>query len=291
MSIRPRVRIISTGSEILAPGKSLRPGHIYDSNGYSLTGLAASRGADADAPADAELPPDPCADGNPADCDGPHDECVGGWICAEGGCVWECAPLPCASPRSYCQDDSDCPAGATCGPIPDDPRAPCVCTSPRPPVRINYCRAGPEPGDCCLDMDCPERDGRPGFCQAAEFDVQNAYCEAFAPPEWNRCAYDECLSDDECGPHGACVPPGAWSHALASCVMVACRSDRDCQRRPGGECWPFLRRCFSYGFACTYDGDPCRRDRNCPQDGPFPMYCAPLLGGHGTECLEDVSGP
>jgi len=47
VSIRPRVRIISTGSEILAPGKSLRPGHIYDSNGYSLTGLAASRGADA----------------------------------------------------------------------------------------------------------------------------------------------------------------------------------------------------------------------------------------------------
>jgi len=47
VSIRPKVRIISTGSEISKPGTSLRPGHIYDSNGYSLTGLASQWGAEA----------------------------------------------------------------------------------------------------------------------------------------------------------------------------------------------------------------------------------------------------
>ncbi|MCP4572769.1 MAG: molybdopterin molybdotransferase MoeA [bacterium] len=47
VSIRPKVRIVSTGSEILKPGVKLRPGHIYDANGYSLTGLAGERGAEA----------------------------------------------------------------------------------------------------------------------------------------------------------------------------------------------------------------------------------------------------
>ncbi len=44
---RPKVAVLSTGSEIAAPGKNLQKGRIYDSNGYSLTGMAFSRGADA----------------------------------------------------------------------------------------------------------------------------------------------------------------------------------------------------------------------------------------------------
>jgi molybdopterin molybdotransferase len=47
VSMRPRVRVISTGNEILRPGAALKPGHIYDANGYSLTGLATKWGADA----------------------------------------------------------------------------------------------------------------------------------------------------------------------------------------------------------------------------------------------------
>jgi len=47
VAVRPKVRIISTGSEILKPGAKLRPGHIYDANGYSLTGLATRWGAEA----------------------------------------------------------------------------------------------------------------------------------------------------------------------------------------------------------------------------------------------------
>jgi len=44
---RPRVAVLSTGSEIAAPGKVLGRGQIFDSNGYSLTGMAVSRGAEA----------------------------------------------------------------------------------------------------------------------------------------------------------------------------------------------------------------------------------------------------
>ena len=47
VSIKPKVCVISTGSEILKPGKALQPGHIYDANGYSLIGLATELGADA----------------------------------------------------------------------------------------------------------------------------------------------------------------------------------------------------------------------------------------------------
>jgi molybdopterin molybdotransferase len=47
VSTKPKVCVISTGSEVLKPGQDLQPGHIYDSNGYSLTGLATKWGADA----------------------------------------------------------------------------------------------------------------------------------------------------------------------------------------------------------------------------------------------------
>jgi molybdopterin molybdotransferase len=46
VATRPRVRIVSTGSEIVRPGRALPPGRIYDANGYSLAGLAIRWGAD-----------------------------------------------------------------------------------------------------------------------------------------------------------------------------------------------------------------------------------------------------
>ena len=47
VGIRPRVAVLSTGSEVIAPGRTLRPGQIHDANGYALTGLASARGAEA----------------------------------------------------------------------------------------------------------------------------------------------------------------------------------------------------------------------------------------------------
>ncbi len=47
VSRRPKVAVISTGDEVTTPGKPLRPGSIYDANGYSLIGLAKGRGCDA----------------------------------------------------------------------------------------------------------------------------------------------------------------------------------------------------------------------------------------------------
>jgi molybdopterin molybdotransferase len=42
---RPRVVVLSTGSELVQPGDELRPGSIYDSNSFALTAAARAAGA------------------------------------------------------------------------------------------------------------------------------------------------------------------------------------------------------------------------------------------------------
>ncbi len=44
VSRRPKIGIISTGSELVAPGRSAKEGQIYDINGYSLYGLMKAAG-------------------------------------------------------------------------------------------------------------------------------------------------------------------------------------------------------------------------------------------------------
>ena len=44
---RPRLAVISTGDEVIEPGRPLRAGQIRDANGYSLFGLALAAGAEA----------------------------------------------------------------------------------------------------------------------------------------------------------------------------------------------------------------------------------------------------
>jgi molybdopterin molybdotransferase len=41
---RPRVAILSTGSEVIAPGMPLDPGHIYDVNRFTLSAIVAAHG-------------------------------------------------------------------------------------------------------------------------------------------------------------------------------------------------------------------------------------------------------
>ncbi|HXZ21911.1 MAG TPA: gephyrin-like molybdotransferase Glp [Pseudolabrys sp.] len=43
---RPRVAMLGTGDELVAPGSKLRPGQIVYSNGFAITALARSEGAD-----------------------------------------------------------------------------------------------------------------------------------------------------------------------------------------------------------------------------------------------------
>ena len=44
---RPRVLVLSTGSELTPPGEPLTPGHIHDANGYGLVAAALDLGVDA----------------------------------------------------------------------------------------------------------------------------------------------------------------------------------------------------------------------------------------------------
>jgi putative molybdopterin biosynthesis protein len=41
---RPQVAIISTGDEIVAPGKPIRPGEVYDSNGAIIAAAVEEAG-------------------------------------------------------------------------------------------------------------------------------------------------------------------------------------------------------------------------------------------------------
>jgi molybdopterin molybdotransferase len=43
---RPRIAVITSGDELLEPGQEMRPGGVYDSNGYSVSALAEAAGAE-----------------------------------------------------------------------------------------------------------------------------------------------------------------------------------------------------------------------------------------------------
>jgi molybdopterin molybdotransferase len=52
---RPRVALLSTGDEVVEPGRSRKPGQIYDANRFSLVGLVTEAGAE---PIDLGIVPD-----------------------------------------------------------------------------------------------------------------------------------------------------------------------------------------------------------------------------------------
>lgn len=182
----------------------------------------------------------------------------------------------CSHPDSECFADGQCPDGVCSAALPGGP---CVCVAPGPPVERVMCGEGA----CCEDVDCPADDGVVRRCQAEGLDPQNQACGAM--PAANVCVGEACARDEDCGAGKTCIRPGEYGHAISACVDATCATDDDCVARDEGQCTPFFTACFVRGFHCTYLGDACRVDADCPERGA-PKVCLPLDNGRGTECRE-----
>ncbi len=190
-------------------------------------------------------------------------------------------PGPCGGAGSTCQADADCGADAHCIAHSAAPDALCYCEGPRP-VALRPCAGGAgNEGACCQDADC-----NGGVC----VDFQADYCGGAPPQDINTCRYDMCASDAECPANAVCVNAGAFDHFTSQCAPAACRADSDCVARAGGTCRAFADRCSGLSIACHYDGDPCLTADDCIGDA-FPWLCRPVVGGQGTECVQDVPVP
>lgn len=181
----------------------------------------------------------------------------------------------CGHPESTCVDDAECASGICSNALPGGP---CACVDPAPAIERVMCPAGA----CCEDAECPALGERAGRCQAERLDPQNNAC--FGEPAGNTCVVEACAADADCDPGKTCIRPGEYGHAISACVDATCATDADCVDGDEGQCTPFFSACFVRGFHCTYLGDVCRVDADCPVRGA-PKVCLPLDGG-GTECRE-----
>ena len=138
------------------------------------------------------------------------------------------------------------------------------CASTRPPGETNQ-REG---GDCKSDADC--KAGKNGRCMALGGG-------RMAPQ--NRCTYDACFTDNECGPKQTCN----CEHQGNYCLPGNCRVDADCGN--GGFCSPSWALCSLHGpyrpngYYCHTSSDECMRDEDCPRPkkehyGPLSTRCA-----------------
>ena len=117
---------------------------------------------------------------------------------------------------------------------------------PRPPGA-----ADPKLSGCHADADC--KDGKNPRCN------KRGGGHAL---EMNRCEYDECTIDDDCGAKGTCNcdTEGAF------CIPGNCRSDNDC---PEGTCGD-TRGCGYRidGHYCHKKADACQSDEDCQKTDP-----------------------
>lgn len=93
------------------------------------------------------------------------------------------------------------------------------------------------------------------------------------------CAYDECVTDDDCsrGRVCACAGVGTWSGTNV-CVHAECHVDADCAT---GLCFADRSHCgvtddpeelFVIGYACATRDDTCRSDEVCTDPDEFCTY-------------------
>lgn len=89
----------------------------------------------------------------------------------------------------------------------------------------------------------------------------------------HRCSYDECWTDEDCGPGMLCSCPDhpQASFNYATCVNAGCRTDADC---PGDAlCRPSVVLGCGHGlggYFCPTPQDECATDADCPGRD----YCA-----------------
>lgn len=171
-----------------------------------------------------------------------------------------------------CDEDADCEAGSHCREITAGGYRVCVA----PIVEVTECTGGMKE-ECCSTADCDA-----GSCLHWP---EPAYCGGAMPMEQNRCMTDGCASDADCSSSGlytgVCVEAGMFGHLVKTCVSVLCRTDRDCDDKPGGRCAPVSNPCCGQPttLACNYPGEGCQTSADCPSG-----YCDVRVNSKDSEC-------
>lgn len=132
-----------------------------------------------------------------------------------------------------------------------------ACPAPDGPLSCNEFE--PEWNQCLSDADCTESRGT----------CSDRY-------EWCQCIKG-CLSDDDCGPTGACVcdvrpmePESGRVEGRSRCILAECRTGEDC---PSGVCGLEVDACGeAIGYFCHTSNDECDEQRFC--EGGWEVTCA-----------------
>lgn len=135
------------------------------------------------------------------------------------------------------------------------------------------------------------------------------------PPGWseNRCYKDACKSNADCAADEKCLAamvgaPRAHSPVGGSdvlgpsreCAAAVCAADSDCTARQGGVCQMFWTAYNgpNYGtypfvptFKCSYHGDTCRTNADCPGSGYDQHWCAFPDGAKAPTCSPPLAPP
>lgn len=179
---------------------------------------------------------EPLAQGCASDLD-----CPAGEVCdaLSGGCG--------PAMGSTCNDDAQCPLHARCEAIDESVRrcvefacqsdADCAVRSARCDRRTRRCM--PRQGQGCeVDADCPEIDGKMGWCNRRERRCFNTEEEQFCLDDW------ACAEGERCDREASlCIP------------INSCTEDLECPPR---------QRCQSSRCSVARTGDPCDHDSVCP---------------------------
>jgi hypothetical protein len=184
-----------------------------------------------------------------------------------------------------CVQDSDCPTVAgvdqplLCQLGPDGFHH---CKLPFVPP-LQACPApNPDPSFLCCRSDAQCTQQPHGHC----LPFSHRYCGGPPPLPGNFCRYDACTRDSDCTAmaNGFCT-----ANFERSCVYGPCRTNADCTRGPRGRC---VMDTLNSGYCprevvfCSYEGDPCRSDRDCKGVSLNGMICAPRPDLHGTVCID-----